>query len=376
MGEEVSGAESEPCSLALVQPVGSRARVRVGARVLTMEAVQRFGEILLSDINHTVDSAALEAGLRPSTVTDAISRYRMDKCRTLEDEAACELLVRVKHRHIRALREQGAMSAVTGNRAGTALGAVAARGAGPALSPAQAGRGRRGRGRVGDRERRRRRRVGPCASAVRGDRAPRGAGGVSGDEQVIHVGPNPGPQTKYVASSADITAFGGAAGGGKTLGTLFRFAWHADKYPGYFGAIFRREMPMITAGGGLWEESMQLYPVWDARPNISMREWRFPRHRSLIQFRSLQHATDVLNYQGAQFAEFCLEEATHFPEAMFWYMVSRLRSNCGMKPRACLTFNPGPRQLGAEADRLVHRQGWLRDTGARGRPALLRARPR
>jgi predicted phage terminase large subunit-like protein len=146
----------------------------------------------------------------------------------------------------------------------------------------------------------------------------------------------------YLASSADITAFGGAAGGGKTLGTLLRFAVHADRHPGYYGAIFRREMPMVLAGGGLWEESMQLYPIWGAKPNLTTHDWRFPRGRSLVQFRSLQHSKDVLAYQGAQFAEFCLEEATHFEESQFWYLISRLRSNCGMKPRACLTFNPDP----------------------------------
>lgn len=160
-----------------------------------------------------------------------------------------------------------------------------------------------------------------------------------GDE--IHLRPNPGPQARYIASSADITAFGGGAGGGKTFGTLFRFAWHADKHLGYYGAIFRREMPMITAGGGLWQESLQLYPAWNARPNISMREWRWPTGQ-LVQFRSLQHEHDVLAYQGAQFAEWCLEEATHFPESVFWYLLSRLRSRCGMRPRACLTFNPDP----------------------------------
>jgi predicted phage terminase large subunit-like protein len=143
------------------------------------------------------------------------------------------------------------------------------------------------------------------------------------------------PSHCYLASRAMIPTH-------NTLGTLFRFGWHADKYPGYFGAIFRREMPMVTAGGGLWEESMKLYPMWGARPNISMHEWRWPRGRSLIQFRSLQHEKDVLNYQGAQLAEFALEEATHFPESVFWYLLSRLRSNCGMRPRACLTFNPDP----------------------------------
>ena len=157
----------------------------------------------------------------------------------------------------------------------------------------------------------------------------------------VHVGPNPGPQTETVRSSADITCAGGAAGGGKSWSALFRFGWHADKYPGYFGAIFRREMPMITAGGGLWEESMKLYPMWGARPNITNHEWRFP-NRSLVQLRSLQHEKDVLNYQGAQFAEFALEEATHFDESVLWYLISRLRTRCGMKPRALLTFNPDP----------------------------------
>lgn len=158
----------------------------------------------------------------------------------------------------------------------------------------------------------------------------------------VLIAPNPGPQTDYVASSADITAFGGAAGGGKSYGTLFRFGWHADTYSGYYGAVFRREMPMITSGGGIWEESMQLFPIWNARPNLGLHEWRFPRGRSLIQFRSIQHETDVLHYQSAQYAEFAMEEATQFSEGMFWYLISRLRSTCGLRPRACLTFNPDP----------------------------------
>jgi predicted phage terminase large subunit-like protein len=158
------------------------------------------------------------------------------------------------------------------------------------------------------------------------------------------IGPNPGPQSRAFASSADITVYGGAAGGGKTHLALLRFAVHAHENPGYFGCIFRREMPMITVGGGLWEESMKIFPVFGARPNIAMREWRFP-NRSLIQFRSLQHEPDVLNYQGAQFAEFCFEEGTHFPESMFWYMFSRLRSLCwrnGTTSRALITCNPDP----------------------------------
>jgi predicted phage terminase large subunit-like protein len=157
----------------------------------------------------------------------------------------------------------------------------------------------------------------------------------------VVIGPNPGPQSKAFASTATITVYGGQAGGGKTWLTMLRFAVHADQYPGYAAIIFRREMPMVTQGGGLWEESMGLYPIWGAKPNTANFSWRFPR-RSLIQFRGLQHEKDVLNYQGAQLAEFCLEEATHFEESQFWYLFSRLRTKCGMKARCMLTCNPDP----------------------------------
>lgn len=158
---------------------------------------------------------------------------------------------------------------------------------------------------------------------------------------VVRIGPNPGPQSEAFASAATITAYGGQAGGGKSYLTLLRMGVHADRYPGYSGIIFRREMPMVTVGGGLWEESMGLYPAFGAKPNSGQYFWRFGG-RSLVQFRGLQHANDVLNYQGAQLAEFCFEEATHFEESQFWYMFSRLRTNCGMRARCMLTFNPDP----------------------------------
>ena len=158
----------------------------------------------------------------------------------------------------------------------------------------------------------------------------------------VHIGPNVGPQTEAYRSSADITIYGGAAGGGKTWLTLLRFAVHADRYPGYYGAIFRRTMPMVLAGGGLWEESMGLYPAFGAVPNSSSYNWRFANRRSMVQFRSLQYADSVMDWQGAQLAEFCFEELTQFLESQFWYLISRLRTTCGMKARAFATCNPDP----------------------------------
>jgi hypothetical protein len=118
MSEENEKPESE--QTALVAPDRSEPRqYRVGARVLTMALAREFAEILCSDLSHTVQSAALEAGLRPSTVRDAIMRYEHDECKTLADEEVCELAYRAKSVHIKQIRAAGYMSAGKMNRAGT-----------------------------------------------------------------------------------------------------------------------------------------------------------------------------------------------------------------------------------------------------------------
>ena len=94
-------------------------RYNIGARVLTMHAAQLFAEILSSDPTHTVESAAREAGIKPSTVRDALRRLNADQCRTLDDEEVCEVVARAKDQHIKDLRAAGYMSASKGNRAGT-----------------------------------------------------------------------------------------------------------------------------------------------------------------------------------------------------------------------------------------------------------------
>lgn len=158
--------------------------------------------------------------------------------------------------------------------------------------------------------------------------------------EVVRIGPNPGPQTEYVRSAADITIFGGSAGPGKSWGTLFRMAVHADRYPGYYGVVFRRKSTEITGGGGLWEESLKLFPIWGARhrghPNL---DWRWP-NQSLVEFRHLQHAGDEIDHHGKQYAEVAFDELTTFLEPQFWYLLSRLRSTCGFRPRMVATCNP------------------------------------
>lgn len=110
---------SEPTE-ALARVADPQKRYRIGARVLTMDLAELFAEILCSDMSHSVESAALAAGLKPSTVRDAISRYNKDDCKTLADEEVCEVIVRAKADHIKHIRAAGYVSAGKANRAGTA----------------------------------------------------------------------------------------------------------------------------------------------------------------------------------------------------------------------------------------------------------------
>lgn len=103
----------------LAFPAPPQRRYNIGARVLTMELAQRFAELLTSDPTHSVESAAREAGLKPSTVRDALRRLNADQCRTLDDEEVCEVIARAKDQHIKDIRAAGYMSASKGNRAGT-----------------------------------------------------------------------------------------------------------------------------------------------------------------------------------------------------------------------------------------------------------------
>lgn len=159
--------------------------------------------------------------------------------------------------------------------------------------------------------------------------------------EVNAIRPQPGPQEMFLASSADIAIYGGSAGAGKTFGILMECLRHIDNSD--FGAtIFRRTTPQITNEGALWDESMKLYSrVPGAVPKIGELSWRFPSGAA-VSFSHLEHEKTVFNYQGAQIPLIIFDEVTHFTESQFWYMLSRNRSMCGVKPYIRATCNPDP----------------------------------
>lgn len=158
------------------------------------------------------------------------------------------------------------------------------------------------------------------------------------------IAPQKGPQFDFLASSADITIYGGAAGGGKTCGMLIdalRFKNEQD-----FGAVFfRQHHNQIFSQGGLWDESMKMYgQVKNASPQLGRSRWVFRnkagREVSKISFAHIERDQDLMKWQGSQICGIYFDELTHFTEKTFFYMLSRNRSLCGINPYVRASCNP------------------------------------
>lgn len=168
------------------------------------------------------------------------------------------------------------------------------------------------------------------------------------------IRPQDGYQTQVLISEADIAIGGGAAGAGKSFSLLLD-AWkpiiHTNQRKGFpaknYGAlIFRKTYPEIMRQGGLWDESLSLFSG-HAMPVESKTLWRFPGNNR-IGFAHLQHEKDILAYQGAQIPMIGFDELTHFSKKAFFYLLSRNRSTCGIKPFVRATCNPDPDSWVAE----------------------------
>src|SRR6478672_6135163 len=113
--------------------------------------------------------------------------------------------------------------------------------------------------------------------------------------EVKVIRPPEGQQTKFLSTSADIAVYGAAAGGGKTTALLLDPLRHVD-VPGFGAVIFRRTSPQIRSEGGLWDSSMEYYPLLSAVPKESSLEWVFPI-RTKIKFSHLEYEKNILDWQ-------------------------------------------------------------------------------
>lgn len=152
--------------------------------------------------------------------------------------------------------------------------------------------------------------------------------------------PQKGPQEKYTACSTDIAIFGGAAGGGKTFATLLDILRHKDD-SGFGATIFRRNTVDLMQEGSIWDESENIYPLFQATGSKHNKTWKFPSGAT-VRFAHLEHEKTRFDYQGAQIPYIAFEELTQFTEKQFWYLTSRNRSPHGGKCYIRGTCNPDP----------------------------------
>lgn len=143
--------------------------------------------------------------------------------------------------------------------------------------------------------------------------------------------PQPGPQRSAYYSPADITFYGGAAGGGKTeliLGLCLTAQQHS--------IVFRREAVQLT---GIEERMTQ---ILGTRKGYNSQDgvWRLPGGR-VMELGSVKEPGDWIKYQGRPHDGIFFDEITHFTELQFRTLNGWLRTDRpDLRQRVVAAGNP------------------------------------
>ncbi len=160
----------------------------------------------------------------------------------------------------------------------------------------------------------------------------------------ILIQPQKGKQEQFLSKKyvdVDIAFYGGAAGGGKTHALLLE-SMRGWTFPYYNSIIFRKNITHINKAGGLYDAAQRLYRQFEAHSVRHFNTFFFKNYNSKIQLAHLERDDDCYNYDGTEICLICFDELTHFSKFQFFYLLSRNRSTCGVKPRVRATCNPDP----------------------------------
>ena len=93
--------------------------------------------------------------------------------------------------------------------------------------------------------------------------------------------------------------------------------------------------------GGLYDASQELYRLYPGakQKKTPAPQWIFPSGAK-VSFRHLERDDSVYKWQGSEICLLEFDELTHFTEFQFFYMLSRNRSTCGIKPYVRCSTNP------------------------------------
>ena len=154
------------------------------------------------------------------------------------------------------------------------------------------------------------------------------------------IKPQPGYQEIALSSSADIVIGGAAAFVGKTFALLLdplRYVHNKD----FRAVIFRRTTKQVRNANGLWDTSMGLYSGIGGKAKETTLDWDWSSG-ARISFAHLEYEKNIYDWMGSQITFLAFDELTHFTETMFFYLLSRNRSTCDIRPCVRATCNPDP----------------------------------
>lgn len=145
-------------------------------------------------------------------------------------------------------------------------------------------------------------------------------------------------QKLFIDAVESEVLFGGAAGGGKSYGQVVDALLFALRYPHSKQLILRRTFSELDKS--LIRTSLALYPKELYSFNASSHTGRFG-NGSLIDFGYCATENDVFQYQSAEYDVIRFDELTHFTEAQYVYLISRVRGANPYPKQIKSTTNPG-----------------------------------
>ena len=145
-------------------------------------------------------------------------------------------------------------------------------------------------------------------------------------------------QKRFIDAKESEVLFGGAAGGGKSYGQMVDALLFALTYRKSKQLVLRRSFAELDKS--LIRTSLALFPRDIYTFNSSTHTGRF-KNGSVIDFGYCATENDVYQYQSAEYDVIRFDELTHFTEAQYVYLISRVRGANSYPKQIKSSTNPG-----------------------------------